>query len=855
VLKLTLRGLRSHTLRLVSTLLAVVLGVGFMVGTQVLGATVKTSFDEIFADVNADIDAVVRSNVEIEGPFESARPTVDEALAQQVAAVPGVAAAEGSIVQTVRLIDREGDPIGNPSAGPPTFLINWLVSPELNGWDLVEGRAPSGPGELVLDRGSADDEDVAVGDPLTVGVPSGPVELTVVGIARFGELDDFAGSSAVLVDLPTAQALVGETGAVGQVIAAGAPDRSQDEVVAAITDALARQPGLDVISGADFTEESADPFREFVDDFTLFITVFGFIALFVGGFIIFNTFTVILAQRTRELALLRAIGASRRQVLGSVVVEAFVVGTLAAAIGAVLGFGLALGLRWVMARLGFDLPDTPLVIEAGGVLVPVVIAVAITVASAAVPARRASRVSPMAALGGAAVDRSGTSRLRLVAGGLLALVTAAVFVDGLGRSGQPALLRIGFALASSFVLTVVLGPLYIRPAAAVLGEPLARLTTVTGHLSRQNARRNPTRTATTTAALTIAVGLVTVIAIAAASVTESINRATEQAFAGDLVVRGDSFEGVPAQVARDIDALDEVAVATGFRGGLAEVQGAGRLLVAIDPARATQVVDFGVEQGSLADMSPRGIALSSEEAERNAVALGDFLVVRFLNGNQVVLDVEAIFADLPLQSGPASGVIITQETFDTGFPPSLLVDQQVVVDLADGVDGTAARRAVEAVVERYPTAQVLDVGELKDQQAGQINQAVSFLYALLFLSVLVALIGVVNTLLLAVFERTRELGLLRAVGTTRRQVRGIILGESVIIAVLGTTLGVGIGILFGWALVSGLAADEPDLAHFAIPWGQVVLTMGIAVLAGIAAGALPARRAARLDVLAAIATE
>lgn len=860
MLKLTLRGLRTHTLRLVSTLLAVVLGVGFMVGTQVLGATVKTSFDEIFADVNADIDAVVRSGLEVEGPFGSERASIDAAVAQQVAAVPGVAAAEGAVQQLVRIVGPDGEPMGNPQTGAPTFMLNWLVSPELNGWELDEGRPPAGPREAVLDRSTAGDGPFAVGDPVTVDLPTGPVELTVVGVARFGELDNLAGSSAVLVDLPTAQSLVGEAGKVGSVIAAGEDGRTQDEVVAAITSAMAAAPGgaaggLDVVSGADFTEESADPFREFVDDFTLFITVFGFIALFVGGFIIFNTFTVIVAQRTRELALLRAIGASRAQVRGSVVLEAFVVGALAAGVGVVVGFGLAVGLRWVMAQLDFDLPDTALVVEPAGVAWPVAIAVAITVVSAAVPAWRASRVAPVEALGSSSIDRSGTSRLRLVGGLLLALVTVAAFVDGMGRGGQAALLRIGTALALTFVLTVVLGPLYIRPTAKVLGAPLARLTTVTGQLARQNARRNPGRTATTTAALTIAVGLVTVIAIAAASVTESINQVTRQTFAGDLVVQADSFQGLSPQVARDLDALEEVEVATGFRAGLAEVQGAGRLLLAIDPARAPRIVDFDVREGSLETLSDRGIALSAEEAERNGVRLGDVLVVRFLNGTQAVLDVEAIFGEPPLQQGPGGGVVVNQTVFDAGVPATLLVDQQVVVVLAEGVPGSEARAAVEAVVERYPTAEVLDVGELQDAQAGQINQAVSFLYALLFLSVLVALIGVVNTLLLAVFERTRELGLLRAVGTTRRQVRGIVLGESVIIAVLGTAVGLGVGILFGWALVRALAADEPDLARFAVPWDQLVVTIVISIVAGIAAGWLPARRAARLDVLAAIATE
>lgn len=869
VLKLTLRGLRSHLLRLVATLLAVVIGVGFMVGTQVLGATVKASFGELFADVNQHVDAVARSTIEIEGPFGSERGTLPQDLAQRIASGDGIASAEGAVRSVVRLIDADGEPVGDPRSGAPTFLLNWFTSDELNGWEIVEGRAPRAAGEAVLAVSSAEEGGFAVGERIRVGTPA-LVELRVVGTARFAGLDSLAGSGAVLVDLPTAQASVGQPGVVDNVVVAGEEGLTQDEVVAATRAALegpapgAVEPGVglvtgpgtvDVITGEAYSEESAGPFLEFVDDFVLFINVFGYIALFVGGFIIYNTFSVIVAQRTRELALLRAVGASRRQVMTGVVTEALVVGLVAGGLGVFVGYWMAVLLRWGMGRLGFEMPDTAIVVEPFAIAWPAGIAVAITVVAAAVPARRASRVAPVEAITTAAVDDGGTSRLRLASGLALTALATWSFVDAFGRSGSGALLRTGLALAITFVLTVVLGALYVKPMATVLGAPLARLTTVAGSIARLNARRNPNRTATTTAALTIAVALVTVIAIAAASVTESINAATRETFAGDLMVRADSFQGLPTSVAGDLAALDEVDAATGIRVGLADVQGAGRLLVGLDPAAATDLLALESREGSLRELSTRGVAISVDEAADNSVGVGDVLMLRFLDGSVDVLTIEAVYDDSGLLGGGSRGVIVHHETFDRGFPPPMRVDQQVIVKYADGVPRQEARTAVEQVLESYPTAEALDVDQLQAAQASEINQAVAFLYALLFLSVLVALIGVVNTLLLAVFERTRELGLLRAVGATRRQVRGIILGESVIIAVMGTALGTAVGVLFGWAMVRALAAAEPDLAHFAVPTAQLAWTVGLAIVAGVGAGWFPARRAARLDVLAAIATD
>lgn len=853
MLKVALRGLRTHVVRLIATLLAVLLGVGFMSGTQVLGATLKQTFDEVFADVYANVDAVVRSSTVVATPFGDERSPIDESVAEQLRDLPEVAAAEGQVQNILRMIGKDGEPMGNPNGGPPTFGLNWLTSPELNGWAIAAGEPPTGPDQVVIDQGSADDGGFVVGDEITLDiVATGPKAFEVVGIATFGELDDFGGAAAALFATPVAQELLGEPGKVSYIPVAATEGTTQDQLVDALRPVL--PAGTETISGAAFVEESADPFRDFISAFTQFITIFGYIALGVGAFIIYNTFNVILAQRTRELGLLRAIGASRGQVLSSVVVEAALVGSIAALLGVAFGIVLAIGLRAALGAIGLSLPDTPLVIEPLSLAWPAGVAVAVTLVSSALPAARAARVPPIAALSESQVDRSGTSKLRLGAGVVVLALFAWMFARALSETGNDALIAVAGALVLAFLAAVVVGPLYAKPLAAVLGAPLARLAGITGRLARENARRNPARTSTTAAALTISVGLVMVIAIAASSATASINAATEEAVVGDLIVSADSFQGLSPEVARQLQELPEVGVATGLRIGFGEILGVGDFVLGVDPEGFEQVFDLTMAEGSLTDLGPASVAVSSEDARDSGLGVGDIVPMTFASTGTQVFTVGAIFDETPVLQG--ADYLVTQESFDANFPPTFQADNQVFVLFADGVDPATGRAAVESVTDAFPTAQVQDVQELQEAQTGQIQVFVNFLYGLLGLSVIIALIGVVNTLLLAVYERVRELGLLRAVGMARAQVRSTIVQESVIIAVIGTLLGVGIGILFGWALVQALASDTQELElTFALPVPTMVITMVVATVAGVAAGLYPAWRASRLDVLESISTE
>ena len=861
MLTVTVRGLRSHLLRLGATALAVLLGVSFMVGTRVLGDTVKAGFDEAFADVNAGIDAVVRSSLEVPTPFGDERVRIDASVIDDLAGNPAVSAADGQVRRPLRLIGSDGEPVGNPQAGPPTFGLNWVASPELNNWELVEGAAPS-TGTMVVDRRTATDNTITPGDRLRVNVPTGVEEFTVSGIATFGEIDNFAGAPALLFTTAEAQRLLGEPGQFDWITVAAVDGVTQQQLVDALTPSLPE--GVEAVTGVAFSDESAGPFREFIDQFTSFITAFGVIALFVGGFIIFNTFAVLVAQRMRELALLRAVGASRRQVLASVLGEAMLIGVIASALGAVAGVGLATGLRQLLVAFGLELPPRPLALEPMAFILPLVLGVGVTLLSALLPALRAARVAPVEAMGAAAVDTSARSRVRIAVGLVAAVGAGALVIVGRAAEGERAFQMIGAGLVLTFVAVTALGPVYLRPLAGVIGAPLRAMTGITGRLATENAQRNPARTSSTTAALTIGVGLVTVIAIAASSASASVASATEEAFTSDLIIAPDSFLGLSPDVATRVDALDEVDVATGLRFGFSGVrvpegsaadQGGGlntESVVGIDLARIGELIDFEVSEGSLENLGDGKIAVTDTDAEEFGVGLGDTLDVQFPLGLRT-FEVVAIYGASPLQRG--AGLLVDQATFDASVPEATRVDQLVLVNFAPGVDAFDGRAAVEAAVADFPTAEVQDLDDLTASRAAQVDQSVALLYALLALSLLIALIGVVNTLLLSVYERTRELGLLRAVGTMRRQVSAMVVQESIVIAVVGTLIGLAIGLGFGLALFDVLTRAQPTFSVLSIPVSNLVVIVVAGSVAGVLAGLYPAWRAGRLVILNAIATD
>jgi len=841
----TIKDLAARKLRLLTTSLAVLLGVAFMSGTLVLTDTIGQTFDGLFADANAGTDAYVRSQTAIDDPeVGSERPRLDAAVVDDVAAVEGVAAAEPVIEAYAQIVDRAGEPIGDPATGAPTYGGIWAADDRLNPFDLASGRPPGAADEVVIDRGSAEDAGYRVGDPAEILTASGRHAVTVVGIATFAGADSPGGASYALLTPAAAQELLTEPGRIDAVRAVAAEGVADDELVRRI--AAAVPDGTEVLTGAEITAEDQGEVEASLGFFNTFMVTFALIALFVGSFIIYNSFSILVAQRTRHMALLRAIGASRRQVLASVLLEAVVVGLVASAVGLLAGLGVASLLQSLLGALGFDVPATGTVVTSGTVIVSVLAGLGVSVVSALLPARRASRVAPIAALRDVALDGSGSSRGRALAGAALVALGALAMASGLAGDAGVAVVGLGAGIV--FVGVAVLGPILARPLSRILGAPVARLRGMPGDLARLNAMRNPKRTSATAAALMVGVALVGAITILASSTKASIDSALDEAFTGDLVVDSGSFGtgGLPPELAADIAARPEVEAAAGVRTTAAEVDGTSTTLIGIDPASAEAVFDLGVVDGGLDDLGATGLAVHEDVAEANGWRVGDTVPVTFAETGAQTFTVAATYSDRDLLGDH----VIGHDAFEANVADQL--DLRIFVQLDPSADVAAATAAVERVAAAHPVAEVEDATAYKESQAAQVDQMLTLIYALLGLAVVIALLGIANTLALSIFERTRELGLLRAVGMTRRQLRSTVRWEAVVIALMGTTLGLVVGTTFGWAIVQALASE--GLRTFTIPVAQMAVVVLIGALAGVAAAILPARRASRLDVLGAIAS-
>src|SRR5918994_1007670 len=564
MVKTALRNLLAHKVRLFTTGLAVMLGVAFIAGTLVLTDTITKTFDDLFTDAYADTDALVRAEASFEDPngFGDLRGRLDASLVDEVADVDGVAVASGDVWGFAQVVDKDGEPVGNPGAGPPTFGANWPES-ELNTWTLVEGTPPQGERDVVLDKGVADDAGYTVGDRATVLARGAPLDVTVTGIARIGGADSPGGATFTMFTTEAAQRYVGEVGKYESISIAADEGVSQRELV----------DRLEAVTGATVTEESQDALRQGLSFFNTFMLVFALVALLVGGFIIFNTFFITVAQRTRENALLQAIGASRRQVLAAVLLEALGIGLVASALGLAAGIPLAAGLKALLAAFGFSIPAGGVVLATSSAVIAFSAGVIVTLAAALSPSRKAAKVPPVAAIRDVAVGSTGYgSRQRIYVGvAVLALGVAAMLYGLFGDPGS-ALAIVGLGVLLVFFGVSVLGRTVALPLSRIIGLPLPHLRGISGHLARENAMRNPKRTAITASALMIGVGLVTFITIFAASTKASFSNTVDEAFTGDFIVTSGQFGigGISPDLAERLNELPEVDVAAGIRTGLAE---------------------------------------------------------------------------------------------------------------------------------------------------------------------------------------------------------------------------------------------------------------------------------------------
>jgi putative ABC transport system permease protein len=851
-----LRGLAGRKLRAVLTAFAIVLGVAMVSGTYVLTDTIDRAFSNLISETYAETDARVTgkaADISFQGET-AATPAMPEEMLEDVRALPSVAFAGGTIVdEEAMLLDKEGKAIN----GDATFALGLDTSPELerfNPTNLVAGRWPSGPSDTVIDAGTADREGYRVGD--VIGVSAiGPVrEFEIVGIAQYGGVDSIGSATFAVFDVPTAQALVGKVGKLDEIFVAAEQGVSPEQLVDEIRTSL--PASLEVMTGTESAQEEADEISAFTDIIRYFLLAFAGIALFVGSFVIFNTLSITVAQRTREFATLRTIGASRRQVLGSVVIEALVIGFVSAVIGLGLGIGLAYGLKVLFAAIGLELPEVGLVLALRTVIVSLSIGVVVTLLAGLMPAIRATRVPPIAAVReGAELPKSRLAFLTPYAGvAIVALAVAllgySLFVDEIGTAER--LLSLAGGCIALFVGVALLSARLVRPFATVLGWPARRLGGVAGKLAQSNSCRNPGRTAATAAALMIGIALVTFVAVLASGMKASNGEAIERQVVADYVVTGqDGYSPFVAAAGDAVGTASRTQFVSSVRSELGKVAGSGEYVTGIEPSTIAHAYSFQWKDGSnavLPRLGRNGAVIDDGFAQRKDLRVGETFPLLAPSGKRLELEVRAIYEPPPFY--PLLGsVSIAQETFDALFerPRNLFTFVNVQGDPSDGM-----QNSIEAALAGFPDTKVQTRGEWIAAQAQDFDDFLAILYVLLALSVVVSLFGMVNTLVLSVHERTRELGMLRAVGMTRRQTRRMVRHESVITALIGAAVGLPLGISLA-ALVTA-ALSQYDV-QFSIPFTTLAVFTAVAAVAGILAAIMPARRAARLNVLEALQYE
>lgn len=848
MLKAALKSLLAHKTRLLLTAISIILGVAFVAGTFVYTDTTDRAFSRIMDDAFSGLDIVVSGDSDF--TFGGTGIYFDEGLLDDIAAVDGVESVVAGIDGFgTQILDSDGEPIGG--MGPPQ-LSGFL--PEdvgaAGGFVLRAGRAPTAAGEVVIDAASAEAGGYSVGDTVAIVSQALPVaDYQLVGVVGFGEADNLGGATFALFDLPTAQAVLGQEGKVTGAFVQAAPDADIAALTQRIDEVVPDNAKAQTAQSA--SEEQAAIFQEALSFFSIFLLVFGFIALFVGTFIIYNTFQIVIAQRVRELALMRAIGSTRGQVVRAVLIEALIIGVLASIIGIAAGAGLSVLLRLGLEAAGIALPGGGLVIQARTVIVALGVGVVVTVLSALAPALQASRIAPVAAMRqDAGRPRERSLLWRTVIGVLLLAVGIASLATGLFAdlgNTVAALSSIGLGAVLVLLAAYVLSALIAEPVTRLIGAPLARIQGVPGRLAQRNAGRSPRRTTATAAAIMIGIALITLVTVLIASVRDTIADVFTGGINGEVIAIGsDQFAltGFPAAFGDAAAALPEVEAASRLQFGPVIRDGAETFVNAIDD-NFPELFDVDGLEGSLTP-SDTGIIVPRAMADRNDWQLGTTIDLTFEQTGTVTFTVEGI-ADSTFIDAPTIG----RAAYIANF--AIPADGQIYFRIADGFTVEEGVAAIAAVAEEFPTVNVQTLGEFSAELQDSIGQLLSLLTALLGLTILISLFGVMNTLLLSVHERTREIGLLRAVGLDRTQTRRMIRSEASIIATLGSLLGVGLGIFFGWAVVQGLEAE--GFTGFSVPIPTLLLWIVVTALLAVVFALLPAWRASRLDVLDAISYE
>jgi putative ABC transport system permease protein len=842
--KLALKSVMARKVKLGLLCAIIMTSVGFITGTFIFTDSISKGFGDLFGTVYKDTAAVVRGQkiaTDAEAFDSGSRNLVPQAILEKASTAAGVSKVDGALVIFMSVLDKAGKPI---EIGPPTFGRNWIDSPAYP-YKVTEGRAPTKDGEMVISRILSKKGSFKVGDDVKIAVGDKPETFKVVGVATFGSAD---GSTLdMMFDEKTAFRLSGRADGFNELEVVAKAGVSQEAVRNSVKTTL-NDPRYDVVTGKQITAETSKTFQDLIGGLAKILLGFGLIALLVGVFVIYNTFSILIAQRQRELALLRAVGASRRQVLSSVLAESVVIGAIGSALGLAFGVVAAKGLQALFALFGSNPPGAGLIIDPRTIIVGIAAGMVATVFSALAPALRASSVPPVAAIRSAALDTSGNSRIRGFLGALVIAGGAALLAIGL-TTKKNGIYFAGGSFLAVVVGVAIVGPVLVKPLISVLGAPLPRFRGMAGTLARQNAVRNPRRTSSSSLALTIGVAVVAFFMVVGASIKASVNHLIDNQFTADYIVRtagSGGPGGLSADVANQVSSVKGVKESTGLRFAIMSLDNKATPIVGANPATVGDLFDFGKVDGKLTDLTGDSIAVLTKTAVKKGWKVGTTLQASMETG-PVPLKVVALFE----KNDAINAQYLVGLPLMTTRAPSVTQDAAVVLKLAPGADQKTIGKQLDTIIKDYPTLSIQDRAAFKASQSGQVNQILAFVTILLFLAIIIALVGIAITLSLSIFERIRELGVLRAIGQQRAQTRSTVRWESVLISVLGTVVGLLIGTAFGAAIIR--AARDSGFNTIAIPPFQLILVTVLGALAGVAASVFPAYKASNTDIMAALA--
>ncbi|MER6531300.1 FtsX-like permease family protein [Streptomyces sp. NPDC001508] len=836
-----LRNVFAHKARLLMTVLAVMLGVAFVSGTLVFTNTITDAYQNSSAKGFDGVDVAVSAKYQDgKGDKPGDYPDLEQALLDKSARVPGAASAVGVVSGFTAMADKDGKLIGN---GWQTKGGNYWGTDDSR-YPLTSGHAPRGANEVLIDAKTAERAGYKVGDTVRLSIDGPVLSPKIVGVFTTDDGNVAAGGSLALFDTATAQKLFGKTGGYDEIDVRAKPGTSQAALKSQLDQALPKDL-TETSTGQSLADEQARQIANSMSGMRQGLLVFAGIALFVGTFIIANTFTMLVAQRTKELALMRAVGASRRQVTRSVLIEAFVVGTVAGVTGLAVGVGIGAGLRALLGSFGQTIPDGPLVVTPGTVMAALAVGVVITMLAAWLPGRRAAKIPPVAAMSSLHAQATTKSLvLRNTLGALFAGAGVAVVLSATTMKGTDGQAPMGLGAVLLIIGVFILTPLLSRPLIAA-AAPVLRMFGVSGKLARQNAVRNPRRTAATASALMIGLTLITGMTVMAGSLQTGINKMASSALRADYVVQMANGNDLSPDVDRKLAALDDVSASSPMRDTLARIDGESEYLTGVNGSAIGKLTDLKVEEGAFT-VSGSKVVVDDSTAESRGWKAGTQFTARFEGGRNERLTVAGVYEGNEL----FRGVMV-----DTAALPKLsdARDMRVMVKMAGGASD-AAKDKLEKALDSNPGIQVQSKKDLSDSIAQIFTLLLNMLYGLLGMAVLVAVLGVINTLAMSVFERSQEIGMLRAIGLNRGSVKRMVRLESLVISLFGGVLGIGLGVFFGWA-AGRLAGSSMPTYELVLPWGRIAIFLLLSAVVGVLAALWPARRAARLNMLTAIKSE